>query len=368
MNWEWVHSETQLEAVIAANGDAASVAIDTEFRRRDTFFPIVAVVQLCWGDKAYLLDPLRVPDAAPLRELLDNVSQIKFIHSASEDLEVFAHWLGVLPKPLFDTQRAAALLGMHPGMSYRALVADFFDIDLPKDETQSDWLQRPLSNSQAAYAAQDVTYLHSIGCELLARATAQGRASWILEDSARMSPGGKAPISKFKSAYKLSEAQQCALVAAVDWREREARSRDRPRSWILADKVLTAIARAVPRSLRELAQIPDMPEGLVRRAGEELIAAISAAVEGGVSAMGSQVGPGPLSGAQRNLLGSLSKRLGVIATELDVAPETLMPKADLEHLIRQQANASLDSPAAWLGWRGQLVVNPLRDWLSEGAM
>ncbi len=251
---------------------------------------------------------------------------------------------------------------------YGSRVADFFDIDLPKDETQSDWLQRPLSDSQAAYAAQDVTYLYSIGCELHERATAQGRAPWILEDGARMSPGGKAPISKFKSAYKLAEAQQCALVAAVDWREREARSRDRPRSWILADKVLTAIARAVPRSQRELAQIPDMPEGLVRRAGEDLVAAISAAVEGDVSAICAQVGPGPLSGAQRNLLGNLSERLGMIATALDVAPETLMPKADLEHLIRQQADASLESPAAWLGWRDQIVVNPLRDWLSEVAV
>ena len=105
-----------------------------------------------------------------------------------------------------------------------------------------------------------------------------------------------------------------------------------------------------------------------RRAGEDLIAAISAAVEGDVSTLDSQIGPGPLSGAQRNLLGSLSKRLGMIATELDVAPETLMPKADLEHLIRQQADASLESPAAWRGWRGQIVVNPLRDWLSEVAV
>jgi len=85
-----------------------------------------------------------------------------------------------------------------------------------------------------------------------------------------MTPGGRAPITKFKSAYKLSDAQQCALVAAVDWREAEARRLDRPRSWILGDKVLTAIARSVPRSVRELSEIPDIPGGLVRRAGEHL--------------------------------------------------------------------------------------------------
>ena len=368
MSWEWITSAAELEALIAEHRGAASVAVDTEFRRRDTFFPIVALVQLCWGDKAYLIDPLQVGQADPLRELLSNSTQTKLIHSASEDLEVFAHWLGVLPSPLFDTQRAAALLGMGSGMSYRALVTDFFDIELPKDETQSDWLQRPLSDSQAAYAAQDVTYLYPIGNQLYERALSQGRAQWILEDSARMTPGGKPPITKFKSAYKLSEAQQCALVATVTWREAEARERDRPRSWILADKIVNAIARSVPRSVGELAQIADMPGGLVRRAGEDLVAAISTALDGDALSLCNEVGPAPLSGAQRQVLGALSARLGQIAAEFDIAAETLMPKADLEHLIRQQSDASMASPAAWSGWRGQLVVEPLKHWLVESAL
>ena len=367
MRWEWVTSAAALEALIAEHRDAASVALDTEFRRRDTFFPIVALVQLCWGDKAYLVDPLKVGEAEPLRALLSNTAQTKFIHSASEDLEVFAHWLGVLPTPLFDTQRAAALLGMGSGMSYRAIVADFFGIDLPKDETQSDWLQRPLSDSQAAYAAQDVTYLFAIGNQLLERAVGLNRASWVLEDSARMTPGGKPPITKFKSAYKLSEAQQCALVATVDWREAEARKRDRPRSWILADKIVSAVARSVPRSVQALAQIPDMPGGLVRRAGEDLVAAIAAALDADRSEVSAQIGPAPLSGAQRQSLAALSEQLVKIATELAIAPETLMPKADLEHLIRQQSDASLVSPASWSGWRDDAVVGPLEKWLLGSA-
>jgi ribonuclease D len=367
VNWEWVQSAAQLEAVMARHRGEASVAIDTEFRRRDTFYPIVAMVQLSWGDKAYLLDPLKLDETGALEALLSNPSQIKFIHSASEDLEVFAHWLGVLPSPLFDTQRAAALLGMESGMSYRALVADFFDIELPKDETQSDWLQRPLSDSQAAYAAQDVIYLHPIGEQLLARAHTAGRAAWILEDGARMTPGGKAPVSKFKSAYKLSETQQCALVATIAWREAEAKSRDRPRSWILADKAVTAIARSIPRTVRELGAIAEIPAGLVRRAGNDLVAAINAALEGDSDALRAQIGPAPLPGAQRHRLSALSERLGVIAMELGVAPETLMPKADLEHLIRQETDASLDDATAWTGWRNQVVVSPLKKWLADST-
>jgi hypothetical protein len=74
-----------------------------------------------------------------------------------------------------------------------------------------------------------------------------------------------------------------------------------------------------------------------------------------------------LSGAQRQLLGALSERLDVVATELGIASAILMPKADLEHLIRQQSDISIMSPATWSGWRGEVVVDPLRHWLSEAT-
>ena len=140
MSGNLINTSDELNALLADNRHHSLVAVDTEFRRRDTFFPQVALVQLCWGETAYLVDPLQLEELAALRRFLVDPEQTKLIHSASEDLEVFSHWLGILPAPLFDTQRAAALVGLGSGLSYRALVAEFFDIDLPKDETQSDWL------------------------------------------------------------------------------------------------------------------------------------------------------------------------------------------------------------------------------------
>jgi ribonuclease D len=309
----------------------------------------VALLQLCWGETAYLIDPLQLGDLSALQDFLTDPSQTKLIHSASEDLEVFSHWLGVLPRPLFDTQRAAALTGLGAGQSYRALVAHFFDVDLPKDETQSDWLQRPLSDAQAEYAAQDVTYLHPMGVQLQARAAELGRLDWVLEEGARLRPGGKPPISKFKTAYRLPPEQ----------REQEAHDRDRPRSWILNDKIVMAIARAVPRSVSALAALEDMPQGLVRRAGDELVQRTVRATED-ASQRASVAIVRPLSGEQRGLLSVLSDRLKQIADSLEIPPEVLMPKADLEQLIRLEVDATLSAPDSWSGWRADTVVEPLR--------
>ena len=364
MNWRLIDSSAELSAVLAEHREHSHVAVDTEFRRRDTFYPQVALLQLCWGGDAFLIDPLLLDDLAALKTWLADPAQVKFLHSASEDLEVFAHWLDVLPAPLFDTQRAAALVGLGGGQSYRALVASFHDIDLPKDETQSDWLQRPLTDRQAEYAALDVTYLHPIGLKLEALARELGRLDWVLEEGARLRPGGKPPISKFRSAHKLSPRQQLALSELVDWRESEAKGRDRPRSWILSDKVVMATARALPSTVRELSAVDEMPAGLVRRAGDALLARIAAASERDMATLPAEIST-PLSSTERQLLKQLTERVVTVSESLAVPPEALMPKADLEQLIRLQANPSLPSPAAWSGWRAERVVDPLREWLSQ---
>lgn len=364
MTSHWIDNSEALDALLVRYRGAPAVAIDTEFRRRDTFYPQVALVQLCWGDEAYLLDPLSLDNTASLEGLLSDPTVIKLIHSASEDLEVFSRWLGRLPSPLFDTQRAAALLGMGAGLSYRALVAAFFDIELPKDETQSDWLQRPLSSKQMTYAAQDVTYLFPAGVKLLDRSRKLGRLDWVLEDGARMLPGGKPPIGKFKSAHKLPVAQQRALIAVVEWREHEARKLDRPRSWILQDKLVSAVARALPETVQQLASVADVPNGLVRRAGETLVAKVQRAVaDFGLDL--SQISPPPLPASARSLSAALADRTNRIAQEQGIAQEVLMAKADLEHLIRQLSDPLLPDLPAWSGWRQAVVVQPLKTWLLE---
>ena len=346
--------------MVEALADARFIAVDTEFRRRDTFFPEVALLQVAVQGRCWLVDPLTLTDTAGLAELLTRRNVLKVLHSGSEDLEVFERWLGVLPKPLVDTQKAAAMLGLGFGMGYRDLVRELLEIDLAKDETQSDWLQRPLSTAQCRYAVQDVTYLSNCWPILEKMAQDRGILPWICEEGAAMSTGGRGPLAKFKSAWKLTAPQLAVLLALIDWRESEARRRDRPRNWVLHDKVIQELARAMPSSMPRLASVEGIPSGVLRRDGQQLLACIDEAREAG-SAQPPQGVSGPPSASVKRLAKSLAPTLSDIATELGMNPEILMPARELEAIARSACGELGELPRHWQGWRAETVINPLME-------
>ena len=368
MSWELVEGDAALARALDANTGAAFVAVDTEFMRRHTHFPKVALVQLCFGGTALLIDPLTLDDPSPLSALLTDPGVTKVLHSASEDLEVFDHWLGVLPAPLFDTQRAAGLLDRGFGLSYRALVEAVCDVDLPKGETRSDWLQRPLTASQCEYAAQDVTFLVPVYEDLLRDCRQRSRLDWVLDDSADAVAGFGAAsrdyYRRIKSGWKLDAAQLGCLQAISAWRESTARQRDKPRGWIIDDQACFEIARTRPDNLRQLAEVSGLPHGAVRRFGEELLDLIRQQGEVADSDLPEPL-PGPLSSPQRNTLKSLKQRARVIAESLGVAPEALLPGKDYELLVREAAGEKIPVPSHWHGWRAGHVIAPLRLHLME---
>ena len=359
MSWHWIDNDQDLKAVLAAAAAAKVVAVDTEFRRRDTFWPEVALVQICFDTEAYLIDPLKINDPAPLAELLTDPNIVKVLHSASEDLEVFDRWLGVLPTPLFDTQKAAAMLNMGFGLSYRGLVESLLNLSLAKDETNSDWLLRPLTAAQCEYAALDVTHLMACWHLMAARAHELDRVSWILEEGAAMNPGGRGPLAKFKSAWKLAPQSLAMLQALLAWRDTEAQARDKPRSWILADKVISELVRRPPQNVHQLGAA-GIPPGLLRRHGEQLLVLLQNA-----AAVAEQTPPKPLltpAGArQRKLAKRLADTLNNIAQQLFMNAEMLMPSRELELLAREACGEIIVVPDSWLGWRESAVITPMRE-------
>ena len=371
MDWQLVESDSALARLLDRSAGSAAVMIDTEFMRRNTFFPQVALLQLCFegGDAAgvaWLVDPLRIEDKAQLQALLANPDVTKVLHSASEDLEVFQNWLGVLPRPLFDTQRAAAMVGLEFGMGYRALVAQLCGEDLPKGETRSDWLQRPLTDSQCHYAAQDVIYLLPIYRELAQRSRALGRFEWVLEDGetatralATADPGY---YRRVKNAWKLPPRQLAVLRAVCDWRETTARHRDKPRGWILDDRACLQLAQVMPEDFQQLRTRIELPPAVLRRHGETLLALVEQQRQLPEAEMPCPL-PAPLDARQREGLKRLKQRAVTIAEDLGMAPQVLVAAKDYEALVR----GSADEPAYWHGWRRERVIEPLQELVRNGG-
>jgi ribonuclease D len=357
-----IETDTALVEVLDRHASDNFVAVDTEFRRRDTFFPQVALLQLCWRKDAYLIDPTRVFNLDPVVELLSNPQVIKLIHSPSEDLEVFDRWLQVLPSPLFDTQRALAVLGRGFGLGYRAMVEMFTGDAISKEETTSDWLKRPLTDRQLSYAALDVTYLRQIGEELYDACRESQRLSWVLEDTARLKLGGRGPAAKFKSAWKMSLREQAILSRLIDWREEEARRLDRPRSWVVPDKVLVTLAKRQPMHLAQLSSVDGLHDAIIRKRGKRIVEVVSGAIDNQTPHQA--FWQSPLRSNHKQWASTLGETVASRAQELGVAPEVLYAGRDIERLIQ----ATLEQqpiPKDLLGWRDSVITQHLVDLLAS---
>ncbi|MDH1535311.1 ribonuclease D [Pseudomonas chengduensis] len=365
----WILDDASLAEHCAAWQVLPFVALDTEFMRVDTFYPIAGLLQVSGGDGAYLIDPLRISDWRPFAALLEAPTVVKVLHSCSEDLEVFLRLTGCLPAPLFDTQLAAGYLNLGFSMGYSRLVQALLDIELPKGETRSDWLQRPLSELQVRYAAEDVSHLVEVYRALMARLAPQ-KVEWILADGAELVANlGRevAPEDAWrdaKLAWKLSRQQQAVLRALCAWRERQARARNQPRNRILREHSLWPLARTQPDNLVALARIEDMHPKTVRQDGETLLQLIREA-----AALPPEQWPEALPEPLPIEASALLKKLRAVGQRegerLDIVPELMLRKKTLEALLKSgYPNGPYQLPDSLRGWRRELMGQALLDCLA----
>ena len=138
------------------------LAIDTEFIRENTYYPVLCLVQIASCSFSAVIDPLSEIDMEPVWEILSNEKILKVFHAGRQDLEIFFNLTGKIPTPIYDTQIAAMFCGLGDQVSYDGLVNKFLGLTISKESQFSNWLQRPLANKQLQYALSDVTYLIKI--------------------------------------------------------------------------------------------------------------------------------------------------------------------------------------------------------------
>lgn len=340
-------------------------AIDTEFHRERSYFPRVALIQINNGAEIALIDPLAV-DPAPLSELLTS-DGVAVVHAASQDLEVFQHWAGVVPRAIFDTQLAAGFMGMSTP-SLAALHDKVLHISLPKTSRLTDWLARPLSEDQLDYAASDVLHLLELRDRLVEELSARGRLAWAEDEceQARITPRGqKDPEEawrRIKAVRQLKGSSLGAARALAAWRESRAAALDQPVRFILSDLALVGISQRRPKTVEQLRQVRGVDDRLARGDGGETILRLVAE--------GAELPPLPRQNRERNQprpdlrpgVALVAAWVAQLSRELEIDSSLLGTRSDIEALVRGDEDARLN-----FGWRAELAGEPIRRLMSGEA-
>lgn len=361
-----VTTPEQLHQCIEQLRNCDAVALDTEFMRTDTFFPILGLIQVYNGNTCWLIDPVAISDLSPFVEILVATEIVKVFHSCSEDLDVLKHVLNCVPEPLFDTQIAAALSGYGFSKGYAGLVDVMLGIHVEKGETRSDWLQRPLREAQLGYAASDVFHLLPVYRQLCKNLDELGRVEWmsqemsLLVDKASAKNDFSEYFLKVKGAWQLNPQELAALQLLCEWRELEARERNRPRNRLIGDKILLEIVLKKPEANHALSDIEGMHPGLVRRYADTLFELLLRGLKT-VHQDCPKALPEPLPRQAGDLVKQLKKVILAQSEILDLPPEILAPKRDIEVVVRylmEQKKVSLPKNIAE-GWRYEVVGQPI---------
>ena len=334
------------------------ITVDTEFMRENTYWPELCLVQIADDKEAAAIDPLAPGlDLAPLLELLvDNEDVLKVFHAGGQDVEIIYNLTGRTPHPIFDTQIAMMAISQSEQIGYSNLVESWLGFTVDKGARFTDWSRRPLSEAQISYALADVTYLRDIYRALTAKLEKAGRSDWLGDEMTPLiSPATyeQHPENAWERfRHRARKPRDLAVLMDVcAWREREAQTRDVPRSRILKDDVMIEVALAAPRTPEALANLRSFPRGMERsRSGAEILAAIEhglARDPKSLPRIERDRRPGGGAGATVELLKVLLRQ---VSEKHGVAAKMIATVDDLE------AIASDDSAdvAAMRGWRREI--------------
>ena len=236
------------------------LAVDTEFIRDNTYYPSLCLIQIAGENFAAAIDPLSGLEMQPIWDLLANEKILKVFHAARQDIEIFLHLTGEIPKPIYDTQIAAMFCGLGDQVGYEKLVSNFLDLSINKENQFTNWLQRPLTKNQIEYAISDVTHLIKIYPLILKLIKDLNREDWVQKETKYLTNKNLYIIDPLTAWEKIKIKQTNRetlnyLKYLASWREIECKKRNIPRNRLIRDDVLANIANLKPREIEKLKKI-----------------------------------------------------------------------------------------------------------------
>ncbi|MEA3077397.1 MAG: ribonuclease [Actinomycetota bacterium] len=355
---DWIDDDSGLAELVEKLATEPLYAVDTEFHRERTYWPQLALVQIAWPGGIALVDPVTI-DVRPLAKVLDGPGTC-ILHAADQDLEIMEQACGTIPARIFDTQVAAGFLG-YSSPSLSSLTERLLGFRLAKGDRLTDWMQRPLTNGQKQYAASDVAHLIDLYDELNRRLDACERRSWSEQECEALRIRPHTPQDpetawwRIKDSRALRGTSRGVAQEVAAWRERKARSIDKPPRLVLADLALLGVSHRAPSSLAELKDVRGLDGRYLKgEAGPEILAAVVR----GLQLPRTALRVPPTDDLDRNLRPAVtlvSAWVAQLAQELRIDTAMLATRADLLALLRADPDARLAQ-----GWRAGLVGDRIR--------
>ena len=352
------------------------IAIDTEFVSEGRYRPLLCLVQVAVGPRnsagdpeIEVLDPIEGFDHEPLADVLADREVEVVFHAGGQDVPILRRAWGVGPTNVFDTQVAAGFAGFSAQAGYGNLLAKVSGVQLSKSAGFTRWDRRPLTREQLEYARSDVEDLLALSDTLQARLSEAGRLEWAREECRRLESidderDADEAYRRLPRVNRLRPRQRAVAYALADWRERTARTEDRPVGSILSDVALVEVARRQPESLEAMTAIRGVRPDVGRRRGNAILEMIRGARDNEPPAVEEHARPepDPSDSARVALCESVVRqRVG----EAGLAYELVASRADLTEIVIAVRSGAADPDVRTLrGWRRDLVGDELLELLA----
>lgn len=365
----WVKTQEELFTLLDEIDEVNTIALDTEFIKRDTFFPILALIQINTGKAIYLIDAPKLY----LEEFWEVIAEVPtmVLHACGEDLGIY-YLLSNLPAltNVFDTQIGMGFLTGEGSLGYQKSLHEAIAIHVNKGESQSDWLQRPLTFEQEQYAVDDVRYLLPLFDTIKSQLEQQNLWQYAIEDCQSYCHELWQNFHTADNEQYLNVAdfrdtpQQLAMLQTLcEWREQLAKSINKPRTQILRPQALREIIETPPHSMKQLGFTSTKPN-VIRLYGQEILTLLDEVRKADPSTYPSAL-PLPYRSLSDSVQNQLQQAINDHAEQLGIHESVLMRKKWLSELyafvadnpdnIEQNFGEKLSH---WLiGWR--------KDWMKQ---
>ena len=241
------------------------LAIDTEFIRENTYYPVLCLVQIASDSFSAVIDPLSDIDLQPFLKILSNKNILKVFHAGRQDIEIFFNLTGKIPTPIYDTQIAAMFCGLGDQVSYDGLVDKFLGIKINKESQFSNWLQRPLTKKQVKYALADVNHLIKIFPLMKKVIKESNREEWVKKEFEHLTNKKIYDINPIEVWKKIKIRNPKSKILNIlrylaEWREIECKKRNIPKNRLIRDEVLVTLSQLKPNDIFSIKKLRGMPK------------------------------------------------------------------------------------------------------------